>query len=281
VATITVQAALQQARRKLPFLEVRALLCHVLEVSAAQLTAHPEQEMTHKEQQLFASLVERRIKGDPIAYLVGEREFFGHNLRVTPAVLIPRPETELLVEIALEKIPDGKDCRVLDLGTGCGNIAISLALARPSAHIIGVDISFDALQLARENAERCRAANLRLLRSDWFRELNDEKFDVIAANPPYVAQRDPHLKEGDVRFEPQQALIAGEDGLSAIRHIVQEAPAHLDAGGWLLIEHGFDQSQACAELLRKQSFQGLFSANDLAGIPRVAGGCLTRRGENS
>lgn len=271
--------------------------------------------------QEFDALVERRIRGEPIAYLVGSREFFGRTFKITPAVLIPRPETELLVEIALEKIPEKG--RVLDLGTGCGNIAIALAAHRPLAKITAVDISEAALQIARENlralfipfptlplgphprplSTKWRGVardspypvfggrdggeggrgwgGVRFIRSDWFSRVENEKFDVIVANPPYVAEHDPHLYQGDLRFEPRSALISGKDGLAAIRRIAAEAPVHLAYGGWLLIEHGFDQSQACAELLHEQGFQELVTAKDLAGIPRVAGGRLTRRAGNS
>ena len=223
----------------------------------------------------FRSLVERRAAGEPLAYLLGCREFFGLRFKVTSDVLIPRPETELLVESALEKIPVDENKRVLDLGTGCGNVATTIALARPSALVTAVDISRAALEVALANTRLLNAENVRLIVADWFSELQDETFDIIVANPPYVAERDPHLDAGDLRFEPRTALVSGHDGLAAIRKIISAAPRYLAPGGWLLFEHGFDQSRACLALLRAHGFADVFSAKDLAGIPRVSGGRLT------
>ncbi len=213
----------------------------------------------------------------PLAYLTGKREFFGLEFVVSPAVLIPRPETESLIEIALEKVQ--RRGRILDLGTGCGNVAISIALARPRVQVIGVDVSAGALAVARENANQLGASNLRWLQSDWFTGLANKVFDVIVANPPYVAEHDPHLEQGDLRFEPKLALLGGVDGLGSIRKIV-EAPKHLAKDGWLIFEHGYDQAEACRKLLEENEFAGVFSADDLAGIPRVSGGQwrFSRRG---
>jgi release factor glutamine methyltransferase len=274
-SNVSARAALHEASEKLPFLEARALLCHALACSPAQLLSHPEQELASDAANMFGSLVERRAAGEPVAYLLGFREFFGRRFKVTRDVLIPRPETELLVEIALEKIPAEESQRVLDLGTGCGNIATIIALARPHVLVTAVDISYAALELARENGRLLGAENVRWMHGDWFSELRAEKFDVVVANPPYVAARDPHLNEGDLRFEPAAALASGLNGLNAIREIIAGAPRYLHSSGWLLFEHGFDQADACVGLLRARGFTEVFSADDLAGIRRVAGGRLT------
>ncbi|MGH8727434.1 MAG: peptide chain release factor N(5)-glutamine methyltransferase [Burkholderiales bacterium] len=274
---MNVQTAFQQAKYALPFFEARALLCRVLEVSPAVLVAHPGRELNSEEQEALNEFIERRRRGMPLAYLTGKREFFGLEFVVSPAVLIPRPETESLIEIALEKVQ--RRGRILDLGTGCGNVAISIALARPRVQVIGVDVSAGALAVARENANQLGASNLRWLQSDWFTGLANKVFDVIVANPPYVAEHDPHLEQGDLRFEPKLALLGGVDGLGSIRKIV-EAPKHLAKDGWLIFEHGYDQAEACRKLLEENEFAGVFSADDLAGIPRVSGGQwrFSRRG---
>jgi release factor glutamine methyltransferase len=280
---VTIGAALQQARSSLPFLEARALLCHALELSPAQLLARPEQQLTPEQDAFFRCLVARRIAGEPVAYLTGSREFFGFEFKVGRDVLIPRVETELLVETALEKIPLDRACGVLDLGAGCGNIAIALALQRALAEITAVDISEGALQVARENLRALLTfpnrgggwGRVRFVQGNWLSAVKSEKFDVIVSNPPYVAESDPHLEQGDLRFEPSGALVSGTDGLDAIREIVALAPNHLNPDGWLIFEHGFDQSEVCLQLLRAHRFGAVFAASDLAGIPRVAGGRLT------
>ncbi|HEX5364202.1 MAG TPA: peptide chain release factor N(5)-glutamine methyltransferase, partial [Gallionella sp.] len=199
-----------------------------------------------------------------------EREFFGLNFKVTPATLIPRPDTELLVELALQKIP--QQGRVLDLGTGSGAIALSIAHARPDAEVIAVDASPEALEVAQDNARRLKLANVRLLHSDWFSALQDARFVLIVSNPPYIASADAHLEQGDLRFEPRTALASGSDGLDDIRRIIADAKAHLLADGWLLFEHGYDQAERVRELLRQAGYAEVFSAHDLSGIERVSGG---------
>ncbi|HZP92348.1 MAG TPA: peptide chain release factor N(5)-glutamine methyltransferase [Burkholderiales bacterium] len=253
--------------------EAACLLRAVTAANLAHLIAHPDARLTPNQTQRFLDLVRRRRKGEPIAYLAGRREFYGLDFEVTPAVLVPRPETELLVELALERIPDKAPTRVLDLGTGSGAVGVSIAALRPSAEVVAVDASEQALELARGNGVRLAGgARLTFLRSDWFSALQGRRFDLILSNPPYVAEGDPHLARGDLRFEPRQALVGGADGLAAIRSIVGEAPRHLFEGGWLLFEHGFDQATACRELLEGTGFMDLITAQDLAGIPRVAGG---------
>ncbi|MBI2286169.1 MAG: peptide chain release factor N(5)-glutamine methyltransferase [Nitrosomonadales bacterium] len=264
-------------------IEVQCLLQTVLQVNRAYLLTHPEQILDAEQQARYAALLERRLRGEPLAYILGEREFFGLNFKVTPATLIPRPDTELLVELALQRIPkplpaspcQGRSVdkyRVLDLGTGSGAIALSIAHARPNIEVTAVDASQEALGVARENARRLDIGNVRLLRSDWFAALADERFDLIVSNPPYIANGDAHLAQGDLRFEPRAALASGADGLDDIRRIVADAKEHLHPGGWLLFEHGYDQAGRVRELLGAAGYAEVFSALDLAGIERVSGG---------
>ena len=264
-------------------IEVQCLLQAVLQVNRAYLLTHPEQILGAEQQAHYAALLERRLRGEPLAYILGEREFFGLNFKVTPATLIPRPDTELLVELALQRIPkplpaspcQGRSVdkyRVLDLGTGSGAIALSIAHARPNIEVTAVDASQEALEVARENARRLDIGNVRLLRSDWFSTLTGERFNLIVSNPPYIADGDAHLVQGDLRFEPCAALASGADGLDDIRRIVAGAKEHLHPGGWLLFEHGYDQAERARELLGAAGYAGVFSARDLAGIERVSGG---------
>ena len=266
-AVPTVARLLDEARASVPLSEARLLLRHVLGVTHAALEAHPEREVSPRETADFHTLAMRRAAGEPIAYLTGHREFYGLEFHVTPAVLIPREETELLVEIAVEKPAR----RILDLGTGSGCLAIAVARELPRAQVTAVDVSAAALDVARENAAR-HGATVRFVQGDWFAPLGGERFDLILANPPYVAEADPHLAQGDVRFEPRSALAAGPDGLEDIRRIVAGAAAHLVAGGRLVFEHGYDQAQAVAALLAQAGFVAIEQRRDLAGIPRVTGG---------
>ena len=253
-------------------IEVQCLLQQVLKVSRAYLLTYPERLLNKSEQSLYDSLLQRRRGGEPIAYLLGEREFFGLSLKVTPATLIPRPETELLVEMALQRIPPNKTCHVLDLGTGSGAIAIAIAHERPKAIVLACDTSSAALAVARDNAARLLLSNLSFVDSDWFQEIAGIRFDIIVSNPPYVAMGDLHLTQGDVRFEPLSALVSGADGLHDIRRIICDSKHHLKVKGWLLLEHGYDQAIQVRELLQGQQFNDVFSTRDLAGIERVSGG---------
>jgi release factor glutamine methyltransferase len=205
--------------------------------------------------------------------LLGEREFFGLTFKVTPATLIPRPDTELLVELALQRIPQQGVCRVLDLGTGSGAIALSIAHARPNAQVVALDASEAALEVARQNQEKLSVKNVEFLRSDWFAALHQQRFDVIVSNPPYIESEDVHLRQGDVRFEPLSALASGLDGLDDIRRISAQAMRYLNPHGWLMLEHGYNQARQMRAILQQSNFQQLFSASDLAGIERVSGGC--------
>jgi release factor glutamine methyltransferase len=271
--------ALIGARKLIPAAEAKLLLCHAASVSATHVAAYPEQQLPSGQVVQFMSLVSRRMAGEPIAYLVGSREFYGREFRVTPAVLIPRPETELLVDTALSKVsrdvtggnPRGSTARVLDLGAGSGCVAITLALEL-GVEVIAVDVSSDALTVARDNAERL-GARVKFIESDWFAAVEGQ-FDLIVGNPPYVAEGDAHLSEGDLRFEPMTALSSGSDGLASIRRIVAEAPRYLAPGGWLFLEHGYDQAEAVRVLLEQVGFGAIEQHSDLAGIVRVSGGKL-------
>ncbi|MDA8255991.1 MAG: peptide chain release factor N(5)-glutamine methyltransferase [Betaproteobacteria bacterium] len=270
----TVAAALAAARAKLPANEARLLLGHVMDRPAAWLIVHDDQVLDEDQLLAFASLVARRAGGEPVAYLVGFREFFGREFAVSSGVLIPRPETELLVDIALRQkvgVGTAATARILDLGTGSGCLAITLALEIPQAQVTALDASAAALDVARDNAQR-HGAQLRLLQSDWFSALAGERFDLIVANPPYIANTDPHLAAGDLRYEPRTALASGSDGLDAIRRIVADAAKYLAPGGQLWLEHGYDQAVAVRELLAAAGFVGIEQIPDLAAILRVTGG---------
>jgi release factor glutamine methyltransferase len=265
-AGITLAEVLGSGR--LVALEVRILASHVLGLSRVQLITQSERVLDAAEAHHLEGLFQRRIDGEPIAYLTGEREFFGLSFAVTPAVLIPRPETELLVDLALERLPQNGS--VLDLGTGSGAIPVALAHARPDADVSALDVSAAALAIARKNAQRHQVA-IRFHESDWYAALSTEKFHVITANPPYIVAGDAHLTQGDLRFEPLSALTDHDDGLSALRRIIAGAGAFLKPGGWLLLEHGYDQAQAVRDVLGATGMQHIQSWRDLAGIERVTG----------
>ncbi|RJG15857.1 peptide chain release factor N(5)-glutamine methyltransferase [Massilia cavernae] len=258
-----------QAGLPLGPLENRILLCHALGLTRVGLITQSGRALTEAEAATLAQLVERRWNGEPIAYIVGKREFFGLDFRVTGAVLIPRPDTELLVELALERLP--AKGRVLDMGTGSGAIAVAIAHTRPDAAVTALDVSPEALDVARSNAIANGAA-VRFLESDWFGAIEGEQFDLIVSNPPYIAAGDEHLAQGDLRFEPSGALTDHADGLSALRAIVLGAPAHLAPGNWLLMEHGYDQAAQVRALLDARGYLEVQSWRDLAGIERVTGG---------
>lgn len=266
---MTMGEALAEARARIGSAEAKLLLRHVLGCSASEIAAHPERALDESQASHYADMVARRAAGEPVAYLLGSREFYGREFRVTPAVLIPRPETELLVETALSKVSRGDTPCVLDLGAGSGCVAITLALELGCA-VTAVDVSAEALAVARDNAAWL-GARVNFVESDWFAAIDGE-FDLIVGNPPYVAEGDPHLAEGDLRFEPMTALACGSDGLAAIRRILADAPRHLKPGGWLLLEHGYDQAEAMRELLAGAGFVALERHRDLAGIMRVSGG---------
>ncbi len=253
-------------------IEAQCLLQHVLNVQRAYLLAHPEQTLSDLQQDAFDVLLQGRLQGEPIAHLLGEREFFGLNLKVTPATLIPRPDTELIVEFALAQIPQAQPYRVLDMGTGSGAIALAIAKNKPNIEVVAVDASMDALAVAIENARSLGVANVRFMQSDWFSALDGQHFDLIVSNPPYIASDDIHLSQGDLRFEPLSALASGADGLDDIRRIISAAPQYLTSDGWLLLEHGYNQAESVRNLLTQRGFMEVFSQKDIAGIERVTGG---------
>ncbi len=250
-------------------LEARLLAAAAFKVAPVWLIAHDTDQPTPEQIVAFESLLARRLAGEPVAYLLGQREFYGRPFQVTPDTLIPRPETEHLVEAALARGP--ARARVLDIGAGSGCIAITLKLERPDWQVTAVDLSPAALAVARTNATRL-GAEIEWLESDLFAALSGRTFDLIVSNPPYVAETDPHMTQGDVRFEPRSALTSGADGLDAIREIVKRAHAHLENGGWLLMEHGWDQGEAVGRLLDNAGFAEVFLASDLAGQERISGG---------
>lgn len=257
------------AQSPLDALDTRVLLCHALGLTRVQLITRADHLLTEAEATRLATLLARRAAGEPVAYLTGEREFYGLPFQVTPAVLIPRPDTELLVELACERLPRGGS--VLDMGTGSGAIAVAIAHARPDARVSALDASAAALALARTNAAR-NGVQVDFLQSDWYAalSLSPRRFDMIVSNPPYIVAGDRHLSEGDLRFEPVDALTDHADGLSALRAIVAGAPGFLNQGGWLLMEHGYDQAQSVRALL--QGWNHVQSWRDLAGIERASGG---------
>ncbi|BCG26959.1 release factor glutamine methyltransferase [Pseudomonas tohonis] len=254
-------------------LDAELLLAAALGKPRSFLHTWPERVVSGEAAELYASYLARRRNGEPVAYILGRQGFWSLDLEVAPHTLIPRPDTELLVETALALVP-AAPARVLDLGTGSGAIVLALACERPLWRLIGVDRIDDAVALAERNRVRLQLDNVEFRESHWFSTLGAERFDLIVSNPPYIAARDPHLDEGDVRFEPSSALVSGADGLDDIRLIVSAAPAHLNAGGWLLLEHGYDQAAAVRELLARQGFEAVESRRDLGGHDRISLGRL-------
>ena len=292
-------------------IEAQLLLQHTLKVNRAWLIAHQNDALEANLHEAYRALLNRRLNGEPIAYILGCREFYGLNLKVTPDTLIPRADTETLVEAALAKIAlpltpspqpsptegegvtklsdsatsprplwervgerGGKNITILDLGTGTGAIALAIAKHRPQAHVTALDASQAALDIAIENAQYLNILNVKFIFSDWFSALNTEKFDVIVSNPPYIEAADAHLKQGDLCFEPISALASGEDGLDDIRAIISQAPQHLNPYGWLMLEHGYNQAESVATLLKQAGFSEIDHVKDLAGINRVTLGQL-------
>jgi release factor glutamine methyltransferase len=268
-----VRGALQHAAAMLsasrsPRLDAEILLAHVLKVSRSRLYAWPEQLLQQGQQEAFLRLLERRAQGEPVAYLTGEKEFWSLPLLVGPATLIPREDTEVLVEQALNRL--GQTGRVFDLGTGSGAVALALAHERPGCRVLASDCSLDALKIARRNAARLGLDNLDFVACNWLDGLG--RADLIVSNPPYIAPRDPHLKQGDLRFEPLSALVAKERGLAVLRRLIHHAPAHLAPGGWLLLEHGYDQASQVKALFARHAYTEIFTQEDYHGQPRVSGG---------
>jgi release factor glutamine methyltransferase len=265
----TLAAATQQLGERL---DAELLLLHVVEKPRSWLFTHADDVLDTDVQTAYARLLDRRAAGEPVAYITGQRGFWSLDLEVTRATLIPRPETELLVELALQHLPADTVCSVADLGTGSGAIALAIARERPLAQVIATDASADALAVARRNAQRHAISNIAFVQGDWLAPLAGQRFELIVSNPPYIEAADPHLGLGDLRFEPASALASGTDGLDDIRRIVRDAPTHLHPGGWLLFEHGWNQGDAARALLREAGYVEVFTAQDLERRDRISGG---------
>jgi release factor glutamine methyltransferase len=269
---LRVDALLRDARMQVDPVDAECLLAHALDRPRSWLYAHADDGVDAATAQRVAALIERRRAGEPVAYLTGRRGFWTFDLQVTPATLIPRPETELLVELALDRLAVDRATRIADLGTGSGAIALALASERPLAEVLATDASADALAVAQANARELRVANVQFRLGDWCAALQMHDFDLIASNPPYIASDDQHLHQGDLRHEPPDALASGSDGLDAIRSIVAAAPAHLLEGGWLLLEHGLDQGERVRALMRDAGFVDVHTTCDLESRDRVTCG---------
>lgn len=268
------QTAVQQNHASdTPELDCELLLCHVLNVDRTWLKTWPDREVSSDHQQQFQQLLQRRIEGEPIAYIVGSQGFWTLNLKVSPDTLIPRPETELLVEAALElALP--QRAQVLDLGTGTGAIALALASERPQWQVSGADLMPGAVELAKHNCQNHKLDNVTLLQSNWFSDIPAQSFDLIVSNPPYIEQGDRHLSEGDVRFEPASALVSGESGLQDLETLIGQSPDYLAASGWLLVEHGYQQGAEVRELFDHSGFASVETRLDLNGLERITLGCF-------
>ena len=255
-------------------LDVELLLAAALGKPRSFLHTWPERIVSSEAALKFAAYLQRRQTGEPVAYILGQQGFWKLDLEVAPHTLIPRPETEMLVEAALELVPAFAQSQVLDLGTGTGAIALALASERPAWQVTAVDRVLEAVALAERNRQRLQIDNAKVLSSHWFGSLEGKRFDLIISNPPYIADEDPHLVTGDVRFEPNSALVAGADGLDDLRLIIDQAPAHLNPEGWLLLEHGYDQGAAVRDLLSSHGFEKIQTRRDLGDHERITFGRL-------
>jgi len=280
---MNIQQALQHAVQKISAtspsanLDAQVLLSHTLNCNSAHLLAWPEKKLNEQQIEKFQHLVKKRQQGTPVAHLTGQREFWSLNFKVNNSTLIPRPETETLVEFILDMFGEKENVTVLDIGTGTGAIAISLASERPGWNITASDISLAALTLAKENSKTLKTNNITFIQSDWFKNIKqptpDEKpFDIIVSNPPYIAIGDYHLAEGDVRFEPETALTSGITGMDDIKHLCSQAKNYLSASGWLIIEHGYNQKTVAAEYFKRNNYRDITQKNDLAGHCRMTAG---------
>lgn len=286
--TVTIEQWLQQARQQLEaaghdchsrdsaLLDAQLLLTNVLGQNRTYLYTWGDQALSDDQQQQVDALLQRRLGGEPLAYIVGQREFWSLPFKVAPSTLIPRADTETLVEWALDlaaqqQLPEQGSA--LDLGTGSGAIALAIASELPAWQVTAADVQPEAVALASSNQQQLGCDNARIIQSDWFQAASAETFDLIVSNPPYIDGDDPHLQLGDVRFEPMSALVAADAGMADLHHIIRQAPAHLNAGGWLLLEHGYQQADAVCELLTQRGFTQVENRKDLGGNPRISGGC--------
>ncbi|MDP2904203.1 MAG: peptide chain release factor N(5)-glutamine methyltransferase [Methylovulum sp.] len=270
---LTTAADTLAAYSESPVLDAEVLLGKVLEKPRAYLRTWPDKTLAANQTTAFEGLITKRQQGMPIAYIIGYREFWSRDFSVTPAVLIPRPDTECLIELSLQLIPSNKPVRIIDLGTGSGIIAVTLAAERPQAHVSATDISPSALHIAQHNAQK-HHTNVQFYQSDWLTDVPDIKFGLIVSNPPYIDANDGHLRTGDLRFEPQQALIAAEQGLRDIKIIAESARQYLETGGHLLVEHGYDQEQQVQTIFNRSGYHHVQTYRDLSGQPRVTVGCM-------
>lgn len=272
---LTIQQALKNATAILqeasdsPRLDAEVLLAYLLKKDRVHFLTWPEEPLSQITEKFFLELVERRRQGEPVAYIIGEQEFWSLKLKVTRDTLIPRPETELLVEQALALIPQQRRCLIADLGAGSGAIALAIAAERPRCQVTGIDQSRAAIRVAESNARHLGIENVRFQQGNWLEGFGADSFDLIVANPPYVAAGDPHLDEGDVRFEPHTALVSGSEGLDDIRIIIGQSLKCLKQKGWLVMEHGYDQQEAVLKLMEQAGFRELHGIRDYAGQPRV------------
>jgi release factor glutamine methyltransferase len=271
--SISLKKAVEQlSNSDSPRLDAEILLCHILNVTRSHFLAWPDKILTENQSAQFQSLLNRRVQGVPIAYLIGSKAFWSFDLQVNENTLIPRPDTELLVEQVLARLPPESDAQVIDLGTGSGAIALAIAEERPYCRLLATDNSTLALQVAQANAQRLGCHQIQFLLSDWWRALGEIKATIIVSNPPYVAENDRHLTQGDVYYEPRNALVAGVDGLTEIRALIKESIYHLETKGWLLLEHGYDQGKAVRQLFEQQGYKAVETYHDLAGLARVTVG---------
>jgi len=263
-STLQLQATSDSAQ-----LDAEILLSYILNKDRSHLRAWPEKQLTAEQISLFQTALQQRLQGMPVAYLTGKREFWSREFITTPDVLIPRPDTETLIECCLNLITSNTAVHILDLGTGSGAIAVTLAAELPHSHITAVDKSAAALAIAKKNAQLNGTADIHFIQSDWFSHIPDQKFDFIVSNPPYIDAADPHLQQGDIRFEPDSALIAAQKGLQDIMHIAQAAQAYLNPKAYLILEHGYDQQIAVHTILNEQHYSNIHCLHDLAGQPRI------------
>jgi len=272
----TIQSLLTESSQQLQAssdsaqIDVEILLCHILKKDRSHLRAWPEKQLTNEQFSQFQQLFKKRLQGTPIAYLTGTREFWSRDFITTPAVLIPRPETETLIELCLDLIQDNPDSTLLDLGTGSGIIAITLAAEKQNIQITAVDKSDAALCVAKQNAILNQTPQITFIQSDWFTGVPQQKFDFIVSNPPYINPSDPHLQQGDVRFEPNSALIAEQQGLQDIIYIAQQSKAYLKQEAYLILEHGYDQKNAVNTILSENNYYNIHCLNDLSGQARIS-----------